>query len=470
MNTEDRLAFFSQHPIFSCLSEDQLARLLSEETLEQRTCARDEVILEEGEAGDSIFVIAKGEVSVVLPGAAGRPVPISTIGEGEFFGEMALIEKKPRSATVIALEETVLLEIKGSAFHKLLRENAEFEFKVLLVLSERLRHLVEQTLSVQLKSLDERLELLNRKLDADLKVMAAELKASQSVFDQTSARANEIIASAERSRTRMTTFISAVGGVLAVVITIGGFIGVSEVMDIKDLAEETRTAAEEIKAAKKNLDSMNETIQEAKSRLESLDDDVKLFRDLKLGYYKQTVIPRFSEEVTTDLTAASKTYEEVLKTGDPSLTDELFKGIGDGITTYTDDLELTKAIRAAYKNILNDGIQKQYVKTNRQKVLSYYLLLVALAFDDEGKEYNAILKDFEYYIKSDYKGQPIKHVLEGDFGPEFYRALIEDEGLAIFGPKNSDSGTTQGARLTGKIAEAKTRMINRVQGAWDEIP
>ena len=484
MNTEDWRTFFSQHPIFSCLNEDQLARLLSEETLEQRTCARDEVILEEGAAGDSIFVIARGEVSVVLPGAAGRPVPISTLGEGEFFGEMALIEQKPRSATVIAREETVLLEIKGAAFHKLLRENAEFEFKVLLVLSERLRHLVEQTLAVQLKGLDEKLELLDRKLDADLRVMAAELTASQAVFDQTSTRANEIIVSAERSRTRMTTFISAVGGVVGVVIAIGGFFGVSQVIKIHKLAEETilavknaKFAAEEAKTAVKDiqessaaLDGMDKQLKVAKSKLDGFDDDIKRFGDLRVGFYKQTVIPRFSEDVTGGLGAASKTYKEVLKDEDPRLTDELFKSISDGITAIADDLELTRAIREEYKNILKEGIQERYVKTDRQKFLSYYLLLVALAFDDEGSEYNTALKDFEYYIESDDEREPIKHLLEDDFGPERYKTLIEEESASIFGQSDSDGGTAETGQALSKTPEAKTRMINRVLGAWNKIP
>ncbi|MEE8187817.1 MAG: cyclic nucleotide-binding domain-containing protein [Kiloniellales bacterium] len=481
MNTEDWRAFLSAHPVFSCLSGDQRARLLSEEASEERTCSQDEVILQEGTEGDSIFLIATGEVSVVLPGAGGRPVPISTLGEGEFFGEMALIEKKPRLATVIAREETVLLEIKGPAFYKLLRENAEFEFKVLSVLSERLRHLVEHTLSVQLKDLDERLELLNRRLDADLKVVAAELKASQAVFDQTSTRANEIIVSAERSRTRLTAVISAVGGVVAVVVALGGFFGVSELVKINKLAEKTESAAEQAKSAAEKaktavkniqassdlLEGMKVQIQEAKSQLEDFDGDVNRFRDLRLGFYKQTIIPRFSEEVTKGLGTASKTYKEVLKEG---LTDELFKSISGGITTIADDLELTRAIREEYKNILKEGIQERYVDTDQQEILSYYLLLVALAFDDEGSEYNAVLKDFEDYIESDYKDPPIKHLLEEDFGPELYKTLIEEESPSIFGPKDSDGGAAETEQAVSRTPEAKTRMINRVLGAWAKIP
>jgi CRP-like cAMP-binding protein len=481
MNTEDWRAFLSADPIFSCLSGDQLARLLSEEASSQRTCARDEVVLEEGAAGDSVFVIGKGEVSIVLRGAADQPVPISKVGKGEFFGEMALIETKPRSATVIAREETTLLEIKGPAFHTLLRENAEFEFKVLLILSARLRHLVEETLSVQLKDMDERLELFNRKLDADLKVMAAELKASQTVFDQTNTRANEIIDSAERSRTRMTALISAVGGVVGVVIAIGGFFGVTEVVKINELGNLTNTtlnnanitltdANNTLAKAEAKLGAMDEQVQEARSKLDSFDNDVKLFRDLRLGFYKQTIIPGFSEDMGRDLDAASETYRAVLEIGDSVFTDRLFIIISAGITRYVEDLERTKAIRDDYRLILSDGIQEPYVKTDRQKILSYYLLLVALALDDEGREYNKILEDFEDYIESDYQGQPIKHLLEEDFGPELYETLIEIENSAVFGPKDSDGGAAETEQAVSRTPEAKARMINRIRGAWNKIP
>ncbi len=106
MTTLDWKRILSEHPVFSCLTEQQLARLLDSEVSDERSYAGDDPVFKEGDSGDSIYIIGSGEVSIVLCGSTGHQIPISSLGEGEFFGEMALIEGKPRSATAMTLEES----------------------------------------------------------------------------------------------------------------------------------------------------------------------------------------------------------------------------------------------------------------------------------------------------------------------------------------------------------------------------
>jgi CRP-like cAMP-binding protein len=120
------------------------------------------------------FLIGAGSVRVILVGAKAQEVALSALGAGELFGEMAVVEHKPRAATVIAEEDCVLLEIKGREFSKLLTRHADVEFKVLLELSERLRSL-NQSLTVQVKGVDEKLEIFHTELRAELKVVEASI-------------------------------------------------------------------------------------------------------------------------------------------------------------------------------------------------------------------------------------------------------------------------------------------------------
>jgi CRP-like cAMP-binding protein len=99
---------------------------------------RGQVILREGDRSTEAYIIRRGRVEVTKAGRAG-PVALATLGEGEIFGEMALITEKPRSATVTALEEVEAAVVDPEGFNRLLREQPEFLFPILRVLFERLR-------------------------------------------------------------------------------------------------------------------------------------------------------------------------------------------------------------------------------------------------------------------------------------------------------------------------------------------
>jgi CRP-like cAMP-binding protein len=92
------------------------------------------VLTAEGDIGREFFVIARGKAEATRGG-----VTIATVGEGSFFGEMSLLDRRPRSATVTTTEPTTLLVIDAGAFNALVGTMPSVDRKMLVVLAERLR-------------------------------------------------------------------------------------------------------------------------------------------------------------------------------------------------------------------------------------------------------------------------------------------------------------------------------------------
>jgi serine phosphatase RsbU (regulator of sigma subunit) len=111
-------------PLFSGLSSQSLSAITP--LFEEESFPGSSKILREGEFGDSMFIIAEGEVSVTKCSDEGKEIFITTLKSGSYFGEVALIDNQPRSANINAEEEVVVLRLKKSAFEKLLIEDKTF--------------------------------------------------------------------------------------------------------------------------------------------------------------------------------------------------------------------------------------------------------------------------------------------------------------------------------------------------------
>lgn len=97
------------------------------------------VLFEEGQAGERMYVVRKGRVRIVRR-IGEHEVGLATLGPGEFFGEMALLDGEPRSATaIVAQRGTVVLEIDQPTFEKLVRGNGEIAMRLMQRLTARLR-------------------------------------------------------------------------------------------------------------------------------------------------------------------------------------------------------------------------------------------------------------------------------------------------------------------------------------------
>ena len=105
-----------------------------------RSYQRNEVIFEEGNQGDEMFIIHRGSVRILKKTTKGEERPLSILGPGEFFGEMALIDNSPRSASAIAEEQgTQLIVLDKSRFVYMVQQLPDFSLAIMRKLSQRLR-------------------------------------------------------------------------------------------------------------------------------------------------------------------------------------------------------------------------------------------------------------------------------------------------------------------------------------------
>jgi signal transduction histidine kinase len=117
------------------------ALTLSGFTLSQttpRVCVTGEMICQEGEPGDALFLIRSGHAAI-FKGSADAPIVLTCRGAGEFVGEMAILEDLPRSASVVALEEVQLIKMTRDDFQRLLSDSTKLDIGMLRKLSSRLR-------------------------------------------------------------------------------------------------------------------------------------------------------------------------------------------------------------------------------------------------------------------------------------------------------------------------------------------
>ncbi len=129
-------------PIFADLSEPDLEKLTGL-TLRKRY-PKDGVVFFENESGDTLFMISQGRIKVTILGDDGREIILSVLGSGDFFGEMALLDDYPRSATVRTLEETTCVALSRWHFVAELKSNPDLAVEMLEVMSRRVRELDEK--------------------------------------------------------------------------------------------------------------------------------------------------------------------------------------------------------------------------------------------------------------------------------------------------------------------------------------
>jgi len=112
-------------------------------------------IIQEGEMGDALYLIVSGKVSVHKNADDGCELQIDTMSKGDYFGEMALFEDQPRSATCKAEEETRLLLLHKREFAEAVQEYPQVALQICQELSRRIRHLHQKIQSFPVCDLDD---------------------------------------------------------------------------------------------------------------------------------------------------------------------------------------------------------------------------------------------------------------------------------------------------------------------------
>lgn len=124
-------------PLFSACSKADLKILARHAT--EVTAPVDTVLVQEGENGDTFFVLLAGVASVRRKGSAARSRRVATLGAGSYFGELALLDPGPRNATVAATTPVTLAVVSARVFRTLLREVPAMNEKLLAGMARRLR-------------------------------------------------------------------------------------------------------------------------------------------------------------------------------------------------------------------------------------------------------------------------------------------------------------------------------------------
>lgn len=135
--TTQNVDFLATVPLFNGLDRTELEKFA--EVTREKSYPKGSVILFEDDPGDSLFVVREGRVKVVLIGEDGREVILGVLGVGEYFGELSLIDDRPRSAHVIAMEDSNLLVLRREDFRNRVESSPRVAWSLLTELSRRLR-------------------------------------------------------------------------------------------------------------------------------------------------------------------------------------------------------------------------------------------------------------------------------------------------------------------------------------------
>ncbi len=127
-------------PLFARADDETLAQCAA--GLRIRRFRKGETIFHQGDPGDSLYIMELGAVKVVLPSPEGEEAAIiATLGPGDFFGELALLDGAPHSATVVAIEPTEVLVLRRDVFEGLIDTDRGLRIALLAGLAGELRRL-----------------------------------------------------------------------------------------------------------------------------------------------------------------------------------------------------------------------------------------------------------------------------------------------------------------------------------------
>ncbi len=133
----DHSTLLARIPMFVGLKTEDLLAL--GKSLVERRVEAGQLIMNQGDSGTSMFIIAKGHVNIFLPGEASRRISLKDVTDGEYFGELALFDDKPRSASALATTDAVLLELDRGTLERYLTTRPHAAMQLLRTLSTRLR-------------------------------------------------------------------------------------------------------------------------------------------------------------------------------------------------------------------------------------------------------------------------------------------------------------------------------------------
>jgi len=124
-------------PIFEGLNREDLEKIAAKAN--RQHFPKDSILVYEGQQPDSLYIIVSGKCKVYVSDEEGRELTLNNMTPGDFFGELAIIDGSPRSATVEAMEKTTVLQITGRDFQEFLATTPNALNNMLSELARRVR-------------------------------------------------------------------------------------------------------------------------------------------------------------------------------------------------------------------------------------------------------------------------------------------------------------------------------------------
>ena len=165
MKSSEAVETLRSIPLFSSVGDDDLEQVASH--LIERRFPRNTTIVEEGLAGDYMYVIREGRVKVTKLSEDGREKILEFLDAGSFFGEMALLDRAPRIASVKTLKPVKLLALSRTDFLNLLRKSPDLALAVIQELCKRLRTVDDQASALSFQRVKDRTKGLLQRLARD---------------------------------------------------------------------------------------------------------------------------------------------------------------------------------------------------------------------------------------------------------------------------------------------------------------
>jgi CRP/FNR family cyclic AMP-dependent transcriptional regulator len=133
----EKFSFLVKVPLFSGLTERQLKRLATR--FIEREYKAGETIVTQGKGGVGLFIITSGKAEALVEAPDGTKTVVNTFGPTDFFGEIALLDDGPRTASVVAVEDTCCLVLSRDDFIAVLKNDADMGVVVSQELARRFR-------------------------------------------------------------------------------------------------------------------------------------------------------------------------------------------------------------------------------------------------------------------------------------------------------------------------------------------
>ena len=153
-------------PLFSDLNRSSVRKIT--ERMVVRTYNKEQMILVEESMGETFFILSGGSVKITRMSDDGREVILAILGEGDFFGEMALLDGEGRSANVVALADTEVLTLQRSDFLDILEQFPKIAIHLLKELTTRIRYSDQQIESLSLSGAEQRIAMVLLRLAEEM--------------------------------------------------------------------------------------------------------------------------------------------------------------------------------------------------------------------------------------------------------------------------------------------------------------